>query len=47
MMYIFYALVIYLLIDILAFIAWIISGQIPVDTMYIGNITAGLLSLIL
>ena len=37
----------YLAIDMLAFIAWALSGQHPVDNFYIGSITAHILRAIL
>lgn len=37
----------YLAIDMLAFIAWALSGQHPVDNFYIGSVTAYILRAIL
>lgn len=36
-----------ILIDMFGFIAWIASGQIPVDNFYVGIITKTVLSLII
>lgn len=36
-----------LIIDMLGFVVWIISGQLPVDSFYIGTITAHILQAII
>lgn len=35
-----------LALDVLGFIAWVMSGQIPVDGYYLGTITAHALRLV-
>lgn len=34
-------------IDFLGFVAWVMSGQFPLDSVYIGAITTNLLKLIM
>jgi len=38
---------IFLLIDFVSFIAWVASGQVPVDGVYFGMITANFIKFIL
>ena len=40
-----YTILIILAIDLVGFIAWIVSGQLPVDNFYIGTITANIIKL--
>lgn len=35
----------YMALDVLGFMLWAISGQVPVDSFYVGTITAHLLGL--
>lgn len=42
-----YILAIVMIIDFLGFIAWVASGQTPVDGFYVGRLTTELLKLIL
>lgn len=39
-------IVVWLMLDVLGFIMWGLSGQIPVDGFYLGAITKGLLTLV-
>ena len=35
----------FLALDVLGFMLWVISGQVPVDSFYVGTITAHVLGL--
>ena len=41
------AFILVVTVDILGFIAWIVSGQVPADGFYIGAITANILKVLL
>jgi hypothetical protein len=41
------AIAIILAIDFIAFTFWVMSGQLPVDSFFIGGITAKLLGIII
>lgn len=41
----FYVVVGILLIDVMGFIAWVSSGQVPVDNFYFGTITKHVIGL--
>lgn len=36
-----------MLLDVMGFMAWLVSGQIPTDNIYIGTITAHIIKIIL
>jgi len=36
-----------LAIDLLGFLAWVLSGQVPVDGFYVGAITTNMLKMLL
>ena len=40
-----YIITIYLFLDIAGFLAWSLSGQLPVDNFYLGSLSANLLRL--
>jgi len=42
---IFYALATIMVIDFIGFVAWAMSGQFPVDNVYVGTITAHIIKL--
>lgn len=46
MRYIFYAIVFLLVIDVIGFMAWALSGQFPADNFYAGIITKNVLQLV-
>lgn len=47
MKYVVWFIAIVIGVDMLGFLAWVLSGQFPVDNFYIGSITRNVLNLIL
>ena len=45
--YILQTIAIILVIDVLGFLFWIASGQLPADNFYIGSITSHILSAVM
>lgn len=47
MKYILSAVMVFLVMDFIAFIAWALSGQMPVDSFFLGAVTKSIINIII